>query len=180
MVGEPGDGLHEGLFLSELVLGLAQVSANGETVNDTAEQVNLPGLAGLDKNILGLVAELRGEDLVDFYVTKSLVYAKMFTNMPLFRVGLRKDLEGLVVRHTGSRDGVGALDGSELLMGYERRVGRVSNVQLALLQEANNILKESIYVSSIKQWKFYTVSQSSRKQEYLPWLQSSIRHHRSS
>jgi hypothetical protein len=31
-------------------------------VRDTAEQVDLPGLGGLDESLLGLVAELGGED----------------------------------------------------------------------------------------------------------------------
>lgn len=66
MVSEPSDSLNEGLLLGELVLGLAQIGADGETVNDTAEQVDLPRLAGLDKGALGLVAQLRGEDLVSF------------------------------------------------------------------------------------------------------------------
>lgn len=70
MVSEPSDSLNEGLLLGELVLGLAQIGADGETVNDTAEQVDLPRLAGLDKGALGLVAQLRGEDLVSFYGIK--------------------------------------------------------------------------------------------------------------
>lgn len=34
-------------------------------MGDTAEQVDLPGLASLDQSLLGLVAELGGEDGVD-------------------------------------------------------------------------------------------------------------------
>lgn len=44
---------------------VAQVGADSEAVRHTAEQVDLPGLASLDQGLLGLVAELGGEDLVD-------------------------------------------------------------------------------------------------------------------
>lgn len=44
---------------------VAHVAADSEAVGDTAEEVDLPGLAGLDQDILGLVTELSGEDLVD-------------------------------------------------------------------------------------------------------------------
>lgn len=37
---------------------------------DSAEEVDLPGLASFDQSILGLMAELGGEDLVDFYREK--------------------------------------------------------------------------------------------------------------
>lgn len=40
-------------------------------MRDPAEKVDLPGLAGLDESGLGLVAELRGEDLVDLCRTVS-------------------------------------------------------------------------------------------------------------
>jgi hypothetical protein len=62
---EPGDSLAESLLLSELLLGILQVSAHTEAVANAAEEVNLPRLGSLDKNILGLVTELGGEDLVD-------------------------------------------------------------------------------------------------------------------
>ena len=62
---EPHNGLAEGLLLRPLLLRVAQVGADGEAVRNTAEQVDLPGLAGLDQSVLGLVAELGGEDLVD-------------------------------------------------------------------------------------------------------------------
>lgn len=65
MLVEPRNGLAEGLLLSPLLLRVAQVGADGEAVRNTAEQVDLPGLAGLDQGVLGLVAELGGEDLVD-------------------------------------------------------------------------------------------------------------------
>ena len=64
---EPHNSLAESLLLGELVLGLADVGADSETVGDTAEQVDLPGLASLDEGVLGLVAELGGEDLVDLF-----------------------------------------------------------------------------------------------------------------
>jgi hypothetical protein len=46
-------------------VGVLQIGANAETVGDTAEQVDLPGLASLDEGLLRLVAELGGEDRVD-------------------------------------------------------------------------------------------------------------------
>lgn len=45
---------------------VAQVSADSEPVRHAAEQVDLPGLAGFDEGFFGFVAELGGEDLVDF------------------------------------------------------------------------------------------------------------------
>lgn len=63
---EPHNSLTEGLLLSKLEMRIAQVSADGEPVRDTAVEGDLPGLAGLDEGVLGLVAELGGEDLVDF------------------------------------------------------------------------------------------------------------------
>lgn len=63
---EPGNGLAEGLLLGELEVRVAQVGANGESVGNTAVEVDLPGLAGLAQGFLRLVTELGGEDLVDF------------------------------------------------------------------------------------------------------------------
>lgn len=37
-------------------------------MRDATVEVDLPGLAGLDEGVLGLVAELGGEDLVDFCI----------------------------------------------------------------------------------------------------------------
>lgn len=68
---EPRHGLAESLLLGELEVLVAQVGAHGESVGDAAEEVDLPGLGGLDQDALGLVAELGGEDLVDFYRRKS-------------------------------------------------------------------------------------------------------------
>ena len=62
---KPGDGLVESLLLSPLLLGVAQIGAHTEAVTDTAEQVDLPWLAGLDESLLGLVAKLGSEDRVD-------------------------------------------------------------------------------------------------------------------
>lgn len=62
---EPGDSLAEGLLLSPLLLGIAQIGAHSEAVVDTAEQVDLPGLGSLNKNILGLMTKLSSEDRVD-------------------------------------------------------------------------------------------------------------------
>lgn len=52
---------------------VAQVSADGETVRDTAVEVDLPELAGLDQGVLGLVTELGGEDRVDFCASQMWV-----------------------------------------------------------------------------------------------------------
>lgn len=64
---EPHNSLAEGLLLGEPEVRVTQVSTDGETVRDTAVKVDLPRLAGLGKGVLGLVTELGGEDLVDFY-----------------------------------------------------------------------------------------------------------------
>lgn len=65
VLSEPGDGLAESLFLRPLKVGVAQVGADSETVRDTAVQVNLPGLTGLDQGVFGLVTKLSGEYVVD-------------------------------------------------------------------------------------------------------------------
>lgn len=59
---EPGNGLDEGLLLSPLLDLHVQITADGEAVGDAAEEVDLPGVTGLDQGVLGLVAELGGED----------------------------------------------------------------------------------------------------------------------
>lgn len=61
---EPGNGLAEGLLLSPLLLGIAQIGAHSEAVADTAEQVDLPRLGSLDKSLLGLMTKLGSEDRV--------------------------------------------------------------------------------------------------------------------
>ena len=65
---EPVNSLAKRLFLGELVVLVAEIRANGEPVSDTAVQVDLPVLAGLDEDFLGLVTKLCGEDLIDFCV----------------------------------------------------------------------------------------------------------------
>lgn len=65
-VGIPCQRLQKGLLLGELVLGHAQVSTNGESVLDSAEEIDLPALACLGQNGFGFVTELRGEDTVNF------------------------------------------------------------------------------------------------------------------
>lgn len=50
---------------------VAEVGTDSEAVGDAAVEVDLPVLAGLGEDLLGLVALLSGEDLVDFY--RSLV-----------------------------------------------------------------------------------------------------------
>lgn len=62
MLVEPDNGLAEGLLLGPLLLGVVQITAHGKSVGDATEQVDLPMLGSLDENILGLVAELSGED----------------------------------------------------------------------------------------------------------------------
>lgn len=64
---EPVHSLGEGLLLSKLERLVAQVGTDGESVGDATVEVDLPGLASLDQGSLGLVAELGGEDIVDFY-----------------------------------------------------------------------------------------------------------------
>lgn len=66
MLIKPSNSLQESLLLRILLLLLAQIAANGETVNDTAVKVNLVWLLGLNEDGLGFVALLRGEDLVCF------------------------------------------------------------------------------------------------------------------
>lgn len=63
---EPSNSLNESLLLSPLLNLNVQVAPDGEAVRHTAEQVDLPGVAGLDEGVLGLVAELGGEDGVGF------------------------------------------------------------------------------------------------------------------
>lgn len=64
---EPRNGLAKGLLLGPLLDGIAQIGAHAEAVRHPAEQVDLPGLAGLDQSLLGLVAELGGEDRVGLW-----------------------------------------------------------------------------------------------------------------
>lgn len=61
---EPGHSLQEGLLLGELVLRLAQVRADGESVHNATEEVDLIRLTGLDQDVLRLVTELTGENAV--------------------------------------------------------------------------------------------------------------------
>lgn len=65
MLVEPDNGLAEGLLLGELLLRVAQVTAHGKAVANATEQVDLPGLSGLDESLLGFVTKLGGEDLID-------------------------------------------------------------------------------------------------------------------
>lgn len=144
---------------------IAQIGADSEAVRHTAEQVDLPGLAGLDEGSLGLVAELGGEDLVDF-CSVSLV---------LFRWGVgfvfSRSEEDATLR-TGSSNGKGTLDSAQFLMGDERRVSRVSDVDLAGLQEAADILREISHPAS---WISLT-----RQKRDIPSRQSSNPPHQSS
>jgi hypothetical protein len=56
-------------------------------VGDTAEQVDLPGVAGLDEGVLGLVAELGGEDGVGFCGVGMLVIWSLLDMMLKVGVG---------------------------------------------------------------------------------------------
>lgn len=67
MLVEPGDSLAEGLLLSPLLLGVTQIGAHTEAVADTTEQVDLPRLGSLDKNLLGLMTKLGSEDGVGLW-----------------------------------------------------------------------------------------------------------------
>lgn len=64
VVVEPLDGLEERLLLGESLCLVGQVASDGEAVHGAAVQVDLVGLAGLLEDLLGFVAQLRGEDLV--------------------------------------------------------------------------------------------------------------------
>ena len=80
---EPANSLGESLLLGELVVLVAEVGTDSEAVGDAAVQVDLPVLAGLGEDILGLVAQLGGEDLVDFLSLVSITYrVKRMDNSP--------------------------------------------------------------------------------------------------
>lgn len=66
VVVEPRDGLRMSLLLRPLGLGVVGVAADSESVSNTTEQVDLPGLANLDQSGLRVVAELRRVDGVGF------------------------------------------------------------------------------------------------------------------
>jgi len=95
-------------------------------MSDTAVEVDLPGLAGFDEGVLGLVTKLGGEDLVNF--CRHVSYR---------REGKRA--QRAQVKHTRSSNGQRTSDTTELLMGDERGVSSVANVKLAILQKAANV-----------------------------------------
>lgn len=64
---EPLDGLAESLLLSPLLVRITEISANRESMHDTAVKVYLPPLAGLNECVLRLMAELGSEDAIGFY-----------------------------------------------------------------------------------------------------------------
>lgn len=64
MLVKPCDSLIEGLFLCELLLGVAQVATNRESMLGAAEEVDLPWVCALSEDGLRLLAQLNGEDLV--------------------------------------------------------------------------------------------------------------------
>lgn len=85
MLVEPNNGLAESLLLGPLLGLVVQVTADGEAVSHAAEQVDLPRLTSLDQSLLGLVAELGGEDAVglcfvleEFSILKSCGVGKCY------------------------------------------------------------------------------------------------------
>ena len=64
---EPAECLCESLLLRKLERLVTQIGADGESVRDTTMEANMPRLTSLIENILRLVSELGGEDLIDFY-----------------------------------------------------------------------------------------------------------------
>lgn len=59
--------LQERLLLNEFILCDAQVGMNRQSMRNIAKEVDLPALAALGQNILGIVTEVGGEDGVDLY-----------------------------------------------------------------------------------------------------------------
>lgn len=64
MLVEPSQSLEKGLLLGKLLNLDAGVAADSKAVRDARVQVDLERLAGLDENLLRLVALLSREDLV--------------------------------------------------------------------------------------------------------------------
>lgn len=64
MLGKPSHSLEKGLLLGPLLNLDAGVAADSKAVNNTRVQVNLERQAGLDENLLRLVALLGREDVV--------------------------------------------------------------------------------------------------------------------
>jgi hypothetical protein len=121
---EPGHSLAKSLLFGELVVLVAQVGTDSEAVGDTAVQVDLPRISGLDQDLLGLMAEGGCEDVVDFFIGSTL--ALLSTH--------KADLL------TSSADRQGASDGGKFLLGDERGVGGISDINLAGLQETADVL----------------------------------------
>jgi hypothetical protein len=63
---KPSNSLNERLLLSILLVLLAHVATNRETMNDTAVEIDLIRLLGIDEDCFGFVTLLGGEDLVGF------------------------------------------------------------------------------------------------------------------
>jgi hypothetical protein len=66
MLIKPSNSLQERALLRILLDLLARVTSHRKAVNDTAVQIDLIRLLGLNEDLLGLVAFLGGEDLVGF------------------------------------------------------------------------------------------------------------------
>ena len=120
---EPHNSLAEGLLLGELVMRDAEVRADGEAVRHATEQVDLPGVACLDEGFLGLVAELGGEDLVDLFGVVS-------------RGAMDQKRDSLTRGSNGQR----TVNTAEFLVGNERGVSGVTDVDLSGLHEPADIL----------------------------------------
>jgi hypothetical protein len=130
---EPGNGLDKGLLLSPLLDLNVQITADGEAVGDAAEEVDLPGVTGLDQGVLRLVAELGGEDGIG-------LCRRCINNMPL-HLGWKVNIVGGKGKPTGSSNGEGALNSAKLLVSDEGGVGSETNIDLVGLQEAGDVLK---------------------------------------
>lgn len=59
---EPCNSLNKSLLLRPFLVLITQIGAHSEAVRYATEQVDLPGLTGLDEGFFGFVAELGGED----------------------------------------------------------------------------------------------------------------------
>ena len=66
MLVKPSNSLNERLLLSILLVLLGHVASNRETMNDTAVEIDLIRLLGLDEDCFRLMALLSGKDLIGF------------------------------------------------------------------------------------------------------------------
>lgn len=139
---EPGHGLQESLLLGELVLRLAQVCADGESVDNAAEKVDLIRLAGLDQDVLGLVTELTGENAVGFCKGDNISVRSVRHSGEEER---RKSTE----LPTCGSDGERLLNGGKFLFRNERGMSGETSVEFPFLEETDNILNKTTVGKSI-------------------------------